>query len=126
MFLIKPLSSLFGVFILLFVGWIFLAGMPTERIDRGCRPIGWFGNVMTSIFAIGAPSLSQASFRAFSNIEYGCQYAIWRLIYEKEWVEQQQTVAQKSRLTSPDAVDAANPGADKTSSPTATPTKENR
>lgn len=95
MFLIKPLSSLFGVLVLIYIGWIFLAGMPSERIDRGCRPVGWVGNIVTSIFAMGAPTLSKGSYRTFNNIEYGCQYAVWRLIYEKDWVEEQIRIQQE-------------------------------
>lgn len=91
MFLIKPFSGILGVLVLLYIGWVFLAGQPSERIDRGCRPIGWAGNVLTSVFAIGAPSFSQATYRVFKNTEYTCQYAVWRLLYESEWVEHQRT-----------------------------------
>lgn len=93
MFLIKPFSGILGVLVLLYIGWIFLAGHPSERIDRGCRPIGWAGNVLTSISAIAAPSLSQATYRVFKNTEYTCQYAIWRLMYEREWYEYQRSAA---------------------------------
>ncbi len=98
MLLIKPFSSILGVSILIFIGWVFLAGPPSERIDRGCRPIGWVGNIFTSVFAIGAPSFSEATHRVFKNTEYTCQYAIWRLIYEREWIEHQQQQQMNAQL----------------------------
>lgn len=89
MFLIKPFSGILGVLVLLYIGWVFLAGHPSERIDRGCRPIGWAGNVLTSVAAVAAPSFAQATHRVFKNTEYTCQYAVWRLMYEREWYEHQ-------------------------------------
>jgi len=90
MFLIKPFSGILGVSVLVFVAWVFLASTPGERIDRGCRPIGWMGNLLTSVFAVGAPSFSEAIHKGFRNTEYTCQYAIWRLFFEREWLEHEE------------------------------------
>lgn len=98
MFLIKPFSSLIGISLLIFIGWIALGGHPTERIERFCRPVQWTGNVMTSFFELGAPSIAPVISRGFNNTEYGCRYATWRVLYEKEWVAAQQRAQQEELL----------------------------
>jgi hypothetical protein len=93
MFLIKPLSSVFGVLMIVFIFWIITGGHGGARIERFCRPIGWAGNVVTSAFAIGAPSLRNSVSQVFANTEYACNYASWRLVYERDWVARQQAIA---------------------------------
>jgi hypothetical protein len=97
MFLIKPLSSIFGVLMIVFIFWIITGGDGGARIERFCRPIGWSGNIVTSAFAIGAPSLRSSVTQIFANTEYACKYASWRLIYEHDWVERQQELREESR-----------------------------
>lgn len=93
MFLMKPFSSLLGIGLLVFIGWIAIGGQPTVRIERFCSPVSWTGNIVTSLFELGAPSIVPYISNGFSNTEYGCRYATWRVLYEKDWVAAQQAQA---------------------------------
>jgi len=88
------LSSLFlSMAFLLFVGWIFLATDPHERLDRGCRPVDWTGNLVLSLSAFVYPQGQTAVDATFKKIDYACQYTVWRLIYEEDWKAQQELTA---------------------------------
>lgn len=78
-------KEFWGLLFLLFVGWIFVPGNPTERIEHACKPIEWTGSVVTSLSALALPQ-SQASVQGvFDRVQYGCEYTAWRLLYQKEY-----------------------------------------
>lgn len=78
-------KEFWGILFLLFVGWIFIPGTPNTRIEHACAPIGWSGNVVTSLSALALPNTQQTAQRWFDKFEYGCQYTVWRLIYQDEY-----------------------------------------
>lgn len=93
----KPFSSLIGISLLIFIGWIAVGGQPTERIERFCRPVSWTGNIVSSLFQLGAPGIVPYISNGFTNTEYGCRYTSWRVLYEKDWVVAQQEIQQQQQ-----------------------------
>lgn len=79
------LSYLFGGAILIYIGWIVFAGSATQRIERGCQPVNWAGNIAVSLVAFVEPSWEAGTKHAFSRGNYVCRYTIWRLIYGDRW-----------------------------------------
>lgn len=80
-------KEFWGLIFLGFVVWVFMAGDGTSRINRGCRPIHWVGNVVVSVTALVLPS-QQEGVRHWSNkLEYGCRYTAWRLFYQDAYNE---------------------------------------
>ena len=69
---------------LMFLGWVFLASTPQERMDRSCS---WVGGTGALVEATGEVFTSPGSdtvltIREYTNkLEYGCQYIIWRAFY---------------------------------------------
>jgi hypothetical protein len=87
-------KEFWGLLFLAFVGWVLVAGNPTTRIENVCRPIGWTGNVTTSLAALVLPDQQVKVQSWFNKLEYGCRYTVWRLFYQdayNEWVQTQKT-----------------------------------
>jgi hypothetical protein len=78
-------KEFWGLMFLFFVGWIFLGSTGGERIERGCRPIGWAGNVITSLSALAVPTQQTRIAGWFGKFEYGCQYVGWRMFFEHDY-----------------------------------------
>ena len=109
----KPFTTLFGLALMMFVGWVMISDTPAQRMDRACRPVVWSGNVTVSIASLAEPSAHEANKEfqsqagkppppppdrskkplgqrvqgAFDGFNYGCQYALWRLFYEQEYLD---------------------------------------
>jgi hypothetical protein len=78
-------KEFWGLLFLAFVGWIFVSSSPTQRIEHFCQPVGWAGNVSTSVTALLVPTQQVSVQRWFDKFEYGCQYMTWRLLYQAEY-----------------------------------------
>jgi len=79
-------GQFFGVLMVIFIGWVFIASDPAERMDRACRPVEWSGNMAVSLVALTYPSGQHRTQTAFDNLDYGCQYSLWRLFYESDYL----------------------------------------
>lgn len=90
-------KEFWGLVFLSFVVWIFIAGTPEKRIENACRPIGWGGNVITSLSALVMPNQQQATQSWFNKMEYGCRYLTWRLFYQDAY---NAFIAEKARQES--------------------------
>jgi hypothetical protein len=80
-------KEFWGLMFLAFIGWAFLGADGGERIERGCRPLGWTGNAVVSLTALGIPSQQARVDGWFKKFEYGCQYMTWRLVYEDDYTD---------------------------------------
>jgi hypothetical protein len=78
-------KEFWGLLFLAFVGWIFISASPTQRIDHACRPVGWVGNIATSVTSLLVQSQQANVQKWFDKFEYGCQYMTWRLIYQADY-----------------------------------------
>lgn len=78
-------KEFWGLLFLAFVGWIFVSSSPTQRIEHFCQPVGWAGNVSTSVTALLVPTQQVSVQKWFDKFEYGCQYMTWRLLYQAEY-----------------------------------------
>lgn len=76
---------LLGVPILVFVFWVFAAPLPQNRIERGCAPITWVGNVATSTTALSSENHTSTTVRWSDKLNYSCQYMVWRLFYQEDY-----------------------------------------
>ena len=98
-------KEFWGLLFLAFVVWVFIAGDPNERIARACKPIGWTGNVITSMAALASPDYQQDTQRWFDGFEYGCRFIVWRAIYQDAYNAEQQKAA--AAASAPSAASAA-------------------
>lgn len=80
-------KEFWGLIFLGFVAWVILASDPTARINRGCRPIHWGGNLVVSLTALALPSQQSGVKKWVDKVEYGCRYSAWRLFYEEDYKE---------------------------------------
>ena len=119
----KPFTTLFGLALLMFLGWSLISDTPTQRMERACRPVNWMGNITVSLASLSEPSardankefqsrsgnppppppekgtkpLSASVQDTFDGFNYGCQYALWRLFYEKEYLAEQERLAKEAQ-----------------------------
>ena len=78
-------KEFWGLIFLGFVFWIIAAASPQQRIENACRPVGWSGNVVTSLSALVLPAQQKTVESGFDKIEYGCRYTVWRLFYQEAY-----------------------------------------
>jgi hypothetical protein len=78
-------KEFWGLLFLGFIAWVFISATPNDRIEKVCRPIGWGGNVVTSLAAMATPSTQTTVQKWFDRLEYGCRYTTWRLFYQSEF-----------------------------------------
>ncbi len=81
------LSHLFGAAMVFFLVWMMLASAPSDRISRACMPVEWTGSIGVSLSALLFPQGQEKTQSAFDSMQYGCEYSIWRLFYEEEFVQ---------------------------------------
>lgn len=93
-------KEFFGLLFLGFVAWIFLATDPKSRIEHFCSPVGWVGNVLVSVTALIAPTQQELIQTWFYKFDYGCQYLVWRVIYQEAYNKQQAAAAASSAPSS--------------------------
>lgn len=112
--LVKELS---GLLLLGFIVWIFLSPNPDTRIERACSPVQWSGNVATSLAALTTPAFELSVQGGMDKLDYGCQFTIWRLFYQKEYNRYLLAHANAAPTTSAAATDSAeNRSSDKSAS----------
>lgn len=97
-------KEIWGLTILAFILWIFLGAAP-QRIERTCAPIGWMGNVTVSLAALVTPNYQKPVQKWFDKFTYGCQYTVWRLFYQDDYLKFVET-----QRTEEDKVKAAEAG----------------
>lgn len=73
--------------VLFFVVWVFIAPTPETRIQRTCEPINWVGSLATSTTALANEKHTQTSARWSDKLNYSCQYLIWRLLYQDDYLK---------------------------------------
>lgn len=106
-------KEFWGLLFLAFVAWILIASTPSKRIENACAPVGWGGNVVTSLSALVLPNQQATLQRWFDKLEYGCRYTTWRLFYQDEynaWVKSTQA-GEQAAPAAPQADDTAKPPA---------------
>lgn len=79
------LGGIGTILIVFFIVWSLLAGDRSEQLERACRPVDWFGNMAISVVAVTYNDGVQATARGFEQIDYTCQYMLWRLFYESSY-----------------------------------------
>lgn len=78
-----------------FAVWVFLSTDGGERMTRACMPISWVGNVTTSLTSIAIPAWEEKSETAFKKATYSCEFTLWRLFYEKDYLKELEAQKQK-------------------------------
>lgn len=79
------LGGIGTILIVVFLFWVLSAPAAMDKIERGCRPVDWFGSVVTSLFALTSDEWGGGSAMAMANATYGCEYVVWRFFYEDDW-----------------------------------------
>ena len=68
-----------------FLGYIFIADSPQERLDHACKPVEWVGNMTVSLSALTTPGWQTRVKRWIANTDYACEYVLWRQFYEDDY-----------------------------------------
>ena len=79
-------GGVFSILFMVFVAWVFIADGGEQRITRACKPIDWGGVVFESITDLTFPEYSRNVDKWMDSAEFSCQYTVWRLFYEQEWI----------------------------------------
>ncbi|QHS09076.1 hypothetical protein [Sinimarinibacterium sp. NLF-5-8] len=80
-----PIAQVWFVAFMLYIGWIVIGSGAEQRIERGCAPISWIGNVMVSMTSFIEPTWESGTKNFFDRTDYACRYITWRLIYGDQW-----------------------------------------
>lgn len=95
-------GTLFFLLGMLWLIWIFVAGLPLDRMSRTCQPVHWSGRLVTSLTSLAAPSYARSVDNWFENQFLNCRYVIWQQFYEDEYrAEQARSVAAEHRKAKP-------------------------
>lgn len=103
-------KEFFGILFLAFVAYIFVAPNPSVRIERVCKPVPVTGNVIVSMSALILPQHQSTVQGWVSKFDYGCQYIVWRMVYQKEYLEYQE---KKKEEVKQDSTQAETPAPEK-------------
>ena len=84
----KPFATLFGCGLFIWIGAILLESTPAARLDVACAPVRWGGNIMGSIAALSdSQKLVEKVAVGTDDVDYGCQFTLWRLVYGKDYAK---------------------------------------
>lgn len=86
-------KEFFGLLFLAFIAYIFVAPNPSVRIERVCKPIPVVGNVLVSMTALILPQHQTTIQGWVSRFDYGCQYIVWRMLYQSEYNEYMKSIS---------------------------------
>ena len=111
-------KEFWGLLLLGVVFWVFIAATPSVRIENGCRPVAWTGNVITSMSAMVLPAQQQKVQGWFDKLEYGCRYTAWRLFYQDAYNQWKNSTAVTAPAIAPLIAPAAAAAAPTASAPT--------
>lgn len=80
----RSTSMISTLALVIYLGWVLLAGSPEERINRSCYPVIIVGNVVTSVITMVNESYAYRAADKILDIHYGCRYMAWRLMYAED------------------------------------------
>lgn len=81
----KVMELILGVTFLWWLGYIFIAGDPNERIERTCAPVEVvFGRFATSSAELAINEGDDVR-GFFHKANYSCRYMVWNQFYGEEW-----------------------------------------
>lgn len=81
----KVLDHIWLWLILLFVGYVLIAGTPEARIVRLCEPVNWAGRAFESVTLLVVPEKGSAVRNSMNSTERGCHAVIYRQIYPEQY-----------------------------------------
>jgi hypothetical protein len=71
--------------ILLFAGYVLVAGTPEGRIVRLCEPVNWGGRVFESLTLLVVPQSAPGVRNSVNSTERGCHAVVYRQIYPEQY-----------------------------------------
>lgn len=77
--------SLMGMALVIFAGYILIAGNPLARIDRTCSPISWVGKAVSAASGIFSDSLAATMHNGAAQAQQGCRYVVFKTFYADEF-----------------------------------------
>lgn len=94
----KIAEGAFGfVLLIVFIGWIFIAGSPHTRLERACSPVAWTGRATLATVALIHKEWEKGTERFFQKTDYDCQYILWNQFYSSDWKRMQKRAAAAAR-----------------------------
>lgn len=80
---VKLFGTVFFALCMFFLAYVFLAGTPIERINRGCIPVEWVGRTMTSAAALAGNGAEAKMEASAGEMFQGCRFFLFRQFYAK-------------------------------------------
>lgn len=80
----KVLDHFWLWLILLFVGYVLVAGTPEGRIVRLCEPINWGGRLIESLTLVVAPGKASTVGQGVASTERSCRAMMYRQMYPQQ------------------------------------------
>lgn len=104
--------SLFGLVLMVFAGYIFIAGSPLQRINHICAPVAWGGKLTTSVVSVFSHNGAESAWHGTQSTFQDCRYVVFQTFYRTEYEElrAREVAAEKTAKAKPAAA-AADTGA---------------
>lgn len=91
--------SITSMMLIGFLAYIVLGSGPVTRMERTCKPVSWTQNLSVSVLQlVNASKAVPATSRWFHNANYGCEYMLWRLFYQTDYIKQHQATDASNRV----------------------------
>lgn len=81
-FVILSATLFFG-----WIGWSVIPSDPHVRLDRACLPVSVVGSFMVAVTELTVPTITREVSESMDEMDYGCEYALWRTFYGKEYAK---------------------------------------
>lgn len=91
----KMFGTVFFALCMFFLAFVFLAGTPIQRIDRGCLPVKWVGRAVTTVAAIASETAEDRARLGSSETVQACRFFMFRQFYSEE-LERQRELYEKA------------------------------
>jgi len=93
----KPFELILFVAVMAWVGWVFIAETPMERLDHTCRPVNWIGRAASSLVSIVSIEGEEKTAAFFDDRVHNCKMFMWKQFYQVRYEEMVKAKADEAR-----------------------------
>lgn len=68
--------------------WVVIGSNGSVRVERGCTPVQWGGEAITSVARAAGTDYGNEAALATNTVDYHCRMALWDFFYRSEWEKQ--------------------------------------
>ncbi len=93
-----PVQLIIFVSVMAFVGWVFIAETPLDRLDHTCRPVHWLGTATSSLVSVVSTSGEEKVNEFFESGVHHCKMIAWKQFYESRFNEMKVEKEKEAKL----------------------------